>query len=291
MRLALGVFLAVVVAGKIFGGEVVRVASWNLENYLVSEERVADGIFRKNYPKTERQKDAVRRVIREAGADVWVFQEIGGEEFLRELQRDLRSEGVVFEHAAFMRGADEVRGLGVLSKRAVGVRRHEGLEFDLLGKKERVRRGVLEVKVGDFAVFVVHLKSRFTVRADDPGAVLQRLGEAGAVRECVLKEFSEPREGRFLVMGDFNDTVDSRTLKAVMGRGKLKVGEWVEAVDSRGEAWTYFYRKQLSYERVDHAVVSPGLKGDLLRAGICDGEDVMEASDHRPLWVEVGKAK
>lgn len=273
-----------------FGGTL-RVATYNVANYNVTSRRTSDG-FRPDYPKPEAEKAALRRVIRKLDADVLALQELGGPEFLRELQRDLRSEGGDYPHLAVLVADDEPRHVGVLSRQPlVAVREHRELTFSYRGGAERVRRGVLEVRItaagGELTCFIVHLKSRYTERPDDPGAVAYRAGEAVAVRDRILEVFPEPAAARFLILGDFNDAPRSRAVRAMLRRGRRELSRLVDVADSRGERWTHHYRRDDAYSRVDHILVSPGLAGAVVghSGRIHDGPGVREASDHRPVVV------
>lgn len=272
-------------------GETLTIATYNVENYGVADRMTENG-YRKEYPKPEAQKEALRKVIRAVDADVWVLQEIGGAEYVRELQRDLRREGTDYPHTAVIEAADEARRVAVLSRRAFAdVVQHRDLEFRYFGGMEKVKRGLIEVRfataAGEVALFGVHLKSRYTDRADDPRSAIRREGEATAIRDAVLRRFPEPAKARFLIVGDFNDDRTSRTLQRMRKRGDVAIAELLPARDTRGEAWTHVYRKEDSYTRVDHVLVSPGLF-DAVRGGaawIFDGEGGRDASDHRPVVV------
>ena len=271
--------------------ETITIATYNVENYGAADRMTENG-YRKEYPKPEVQKAALRQVMRAVDADVWVLQEIGGAEYVRELQRDLRREGVEFPHAAVIEAADEARRVAVLSRRTFAdVVQHADLEFRYFGEREKVKRGLIEVKFeapgGDLTLFGVHLKSRYTDRADDPRSAMRREGEATAVRDAVLRRFPNPATARFLIVGDFNDDRASRTLQRFRKRGDTAIADVLPAQDSRGETWTHVYRKQDSYTRVDHVLVSSGLAGAVRdgAARIFDGDGVREASDHRPVVV------
>ena len=90
-------------------------ASYNVENYTATSRMTESG-YRKDYPKSEKSKAALRRVIKSMDADVLVLQEMGGRPYLTELQRDLMSEGVSYPHAFVVEAGDEVRHVALLSK-------------------------------------------------------------------------------------------------------------------------------------------------------------------------------
>lgn len=270
--------------------ETLTVATYNIENYGPAN-RVTEAGYRKDYPKPEAEKRALRTVLRALGADVLVLQEMGGAAHLDELRRDLQTEGLAYPHSALLKGADADRHVALLSKRPLRkVTSHIDLEFPYLEGREKVKRGLLEVVVGtaagELTIFAVHLKSRFTDRADDPLSAVRRTGEATAVRDRVLLTFPTPATARYIILGDCNDDKASKALARLRGRGKTVVSELLPSADSRGETWTHFYRKNESYTQVDHVLVSPLLRAAVKGvAQIYDGAGGKEASDHRPVIV------
>jgi endonuclease/exonuclease/phosphatase family metal-dependent hydrolase len=286
---AVGVVVTLLLGG--LRAETLTVATYNVENYGPAN-RMTEAGYRKEYPKPEPEKAALRSVIRALGADVLVLQEMGGQAHLDELRRDLKNEGLDYPYAVLGLAGDEDRHVAVLSRRPLtAVVTHTDLEFPYLGGREKVKRGLLEATVattdGPVTLFAVHLKSRFTERSDDPASATRRTGEAAAIRDRVLKRFPAPATARFLILGDCNDGKASRALERLRERGKTAITELLPAADSRGETWTHAYRKDDSYTRVDHILVSPGLRA-AVRGGaakIFDGEGWRAASDHRPVWV------
>jgi endonuclease/exonuclease/phosphatase family metal-dependent hydrolase len=267
------------------------VATYNIENYLVTD-RMTEAGFRKEFPKPEVQKRALREVIRGMRADILVLEEMGPREYLDELQRDLKRDGTDYPHVALVVAADPDRHVAIMSKLPIlTLLQHTTLPFDYFSQREVVKRGLLEAlfvtPAGKLTLFGVHLKSRFTDRADDPLSATRRLGEATAVRDVVLKRFPDPEHALFAIVGDFNDEKSSKPLQRLTQRGKLKIAELLPATDSRGETWTHAYRKQDSYSRVDHILLSPALVPFAAsgKARIYDGDGILEASDHRPVIV------
>jgi endonuclease/exonuclease/phosphatase family metal-dependent hydrolase len=271
--------------------ETLTIATYNIENYGPAN-RVTDAGYRKDYPKPEAEKRALREVVRALNADLLVLQEMGGPPYLEELRRDLKSEGVDYPHAALATADDADRYVALLSKRPLkAVTTHADLAFPYFGAREKVKRGLLEAHVmtsaGELTLFAVHLKSRFTDRPDDPLSSIRRAGEATAIRDCVLQEFPNPAAARFLIVGDCNDGKTSRALAHLEKRGKTDIAQLLPAADSRGETWTHAYRREETYSRVDHMLVSAALLASVHEgaARIYDGDGVREASDHRPVVV------
>ena len=289
--------LAAVAAMATLRGEPLTIATYNIENYVAAGRRV-DDVYRPAYPKPEAAKEALRRVMRALNADVLALQEMGPAAYLEELRRDLRAEGLDYPYAALAEAADADRHVAVLSRLPFRcIQTDADLEFAYFGGREKVKRGLLEVTLAigpvDLTLFVVHLRSRFTDRPEDPGSAVCRAGEAGAVRNHVLRRFPDPATAHFLILGDCNDTKGSKPLRLLTKRGQTVIAKLLDAADRRGDTWTYVYFKSDTYERVDHMLASPALLPAVAggRARIYDGPGVREASDHRPVVVtlELGK--
>ncbi len=273
--------------------ETLTIATYNVENYGLAN-RITEVGFRSDYPKPETQKRALRQAIVAINADVLVLQEMGTAPYLEELRRDLRADGADYPHAALAVAADPDRHVAVLSRRPLtNVMTLANLDFAYLGGRERVKRGVLMATVstaaGDLTIFAVHLKSRLTERPDDPLSAIRRAAEATAVRDAVLRRFPNPDGARFIILGDCNDTKASKALEHLQHRGATTIATLLPASDSHGETWTYSYRREDTYTRVDHILVSPPLHARIAdgKARIYDGPGVKEASDHRPVFVRL----
>jgi endonuclease/exonuclease/phosphatase family metal-dependent hydrolase len=273
--------------------EVLTIATYNIENY-VATDRMTELGYRQDYPKPEREKEALRRVILGLRADILVLQEMGPRPYLEELRRDLKILGLDYPHAALLEGPDPDRHVALLSRRPPkALRLHPEVSFPYFGGIERVKRGLLEAtfatEAGELTIFGVHLKSRYTDRPDDPLSTQRRNGEALAVREMVLRRFPDPATARFLILGDCNDGKDSRTVQSLLARGRTTVTRLLPQADSRGESWTYFYHVEDSYARIDQILVSLGLRAEVTggAAVIYDGPGTREASDHRPVVVRL----
>ncbi len=283
--------LGVLAGSLVLRAEKLTLATYNVENYGPAD-RVTEVGFRKDYPKPESEKAALRRVLRAIDADVLLLQEMGSSSHLEELRRDLVVEGLVYLPGVVLAGADADRQVALLSKRPwAAITAHTDLTFRYFGKNEPVKRGLLEVRLQvagvELVLFGLHLKSRYTDRADDPLSALRRAAEATAIRDRVLLRCPDPTQARFVIMGDFNDDKASKPLMFLQQRGKTPVAALIPARDSRGESWTHVYGKIDAYTRVDHVLVSaalrPAVKGGA--AQIYDGPGWREASDHRAVVV------
>lgn len=273
-----------------------RIASYNLNNYLVMDRRVSNQ-WRPNYPKPEAEKTVVREVIRQSDPDILIVQEIGPLEYLEELRRDLIREGLHYSYAVHLEGPDPERHIALLSKLAPQeVTKHTNLDFKYLNRRERVKRGMLEatfkLESGELLrIFAVHLKSKYAEDKKDPDSQMRRTREAEACRNRIIERTINIGIDRYLIAGDFNDHPASSTLRRFYRRGDIEIGSLLPAADSRGEVWTYFYEKKAQYSLVDGFVVSPKLR-PLVKDGlgkIVDRPGALGGSDHRMVYFDLAE--
>jgi endonuclease/exonuclease/phosphatase family metal-dependent hydrolase len=275
-------------------GEELRIATYNLNNYLVMDRQVG-ARWRPSYPKPEAEKLIVRQVICETFPDVLVLQELGGVDFLEELRADLARDGLCYQYAVHLDAADSDRHIAVLSRLAPkNVIKHTDLEFKYFESREFVKRGMLELvfEFGDgetFQLFAVHLKSHYTDNKADLGSEMRRVREAEACRNKIIDRTHEQGTHHYLIVGDFNDHPASASLRRFYRRGTLAIGDYVLAADSRGEMWTHFFEKELTYESVDGFVASPSIMPRIKtgRAHIVDSIGSLNGSDHRMVYLDL----
>ena len=278
-------------------GSGLRILSWNVRNYNLAD-RYAHGYYRKDYPKPEEEKAALRKVIIREHPDVMLFQEVGGDEYLEELRNDLKIEsGIDYPYLTTLFGEDAERKLGILSRvpfEEVVNPVTEVEYFDYFGEKRQVKRGLLEVtvKVGgeEIHLMTYHLKSRYTSDDRDPESRVRREREARTIRDYLRELMSTQTDIRILMMGDLNDGVGSQAFDRITQISGNKLMIEVGVTDENSESWTYCYARRRSYEQIDFLFVSPYL-ADVSNAGlqakIVGGPDVMVASDHRPIVVDL----
>ena len=138
------------------------------------------------------------------------------------------------------------------------------------------------------------LRRRYKWADEDKAEILVALGGDGFMLQTLhaMLEEGEARPVFGMNRGTFgflmNEWRLDRLYERIQAAMHIRVAPLtMEATNIRGETWTHAYRKEDSYSRVDHILVSPGLASEVKerRARIYDGEGVREASDHRPVFV------
>ncbi len=275
--------------------ETVRIASFNVENYLLLD-RWVDGRWKKDYPKPDKEKRALRSAVNQVNPDVLLIQEMGEPSFLSELWQDLNvTDGVRFHHSSWMQGSyeSEERHLAVLSKIPfVSILKHEDLGFNYFGQRMKPSRGLMEIhfktKGVDWVLFNLHLKSKWTEREEDPQANLRREKEARAMRDFIRKKFPPESHPRYLVGGDFNDHKNAAALRRFMRVNDTELARMLPCQDENRHFWTHHFSKEDSYSRFDYLLVSPSMHDfyQIDSAKIYDGYHCLMASDHRMVYAD-----
>ncbi|MBL9129094.1 MAG: endonuclease/exonuclease/phosphatase family protein, partial [Verrucomicrobiales bacterium] len=195
----------------------VILATYNLENYVLAPTATRQA-------KTEASKARVAAVLAGLNADLVALQEVGGAEALEDLRGRLAAAGRAYEHREWVRGFDTNIQVALLSRFPIVERRpHTRDAYLLAGKRFFVSRGILEAEVAvnptyRLTVFVAHLKSRRTSSEADEREM--RREEARILREKIDERLKAEPRANVVVMGDLNDTKDSRPVRLLIGRGK-----------------------------------------------------------------------
>jgi len=300
MKITIGGFkqwgwvLALSFIGATTPAEVFRIATYNLESYL-------DAPTQTRLAKSEESKAKIRESITALRPDILALQELGNVTALLELRDSLKTNGLDFPYWQHLCGADTNIHVGLLSRFPFAASRpHTNESFLLNGRRFHVSRGFAEVDIQvtpgyTFTLFAAHLKSkRGTGFADEAE---MRLEEAKLLREKVDARLASEAQANIVVVGDFNDTKDSPSIRTVIGKGKLKLvdtrpaernGDDAPALGShenRAVTWTHYYGKEDSYQRIDFMLVSPGMAREWIpkETYVLALPNWGIASDHRPL--------
>jgi endonuclease/exonuclease/phosphatase family metal-dependent hydrolase len=272
-----------------------RVATYNLENYLLAPSGTRPA-------KSPAARAKIRDSIRTANADVLALQEVGGLSALMELRQMLKTEGLDYPHWEWVAGWDTNIQIAVLSRLPIIARRpHTNEAFLLFGRRFRVSRGFLEVDIRagpryTFTLMTAHLKSRRPVPEADEAEMREQ--EALLLRAAVDRRLARNPNANLVLVGDLNDVKDSKSTRAVIGRGRLGLVDTRPAeqngdtdlnanprFDPRNVTWTHYYGQEDSYSRIDYLLVSRGMLREWKPAGtqIVVVPNWGTGSDHRPI--------
>ena len=251
--------------------ETFRVAAYNVENYLdvPTESR--------HFAKSDEAKAKIRESIHAANPDVLALEEMGSTNALLELRASLKADGLDFPFWEHIQSYDTNIHVAVLSKLPFVTRLpHTRESFLLDGKRMQVKRGFAELEIGvttnfTFTLLAAHLKSRLAAPDADEGA--QRLAEAKILRDIIDARLAANPAAKLVVLGDFNDTRNTASTKAIIGAGKTRLFDTrpaerngdnlpnpVPRYAPRNITWTHYYGVEDSYARIDYLLISPALK-------------------------------
>ncbi|MEW6161141.1 MAG: endonuclease/exonuclease/phosphatase family protein [Verrucomicrobiota bacterium] len=294
IRLFLPILFALAILAQA-AGQNFTVATYNVENYL-------DAAAGTRPAKSAAAKAKVRESIRAIRPHVLALQEMGSTNALLELRRSLKSEGLEFPYWEWVQGFDTNIHVAVLSQFPIIARRpHTNEGFLLQGRRFRVSRGFVEVDIEvnanyRFTLFTTHLKSRREIPEADQAEMREQ--EALVLRELVEARLKRNPNLNLIVLGDLNDVKDSRSTRAVIGRGRFALVDTRPAerngdtepssnprYDPRHITWTHFYGKEDTYSRIDYILLSPGMAREWDPQGtfVLTLPNWGVGSDHRPI--------
>jgi endonuclease/exonuclease/phosphatase family metal-dependent hydrolase len=285
------VLLGLLLCAPYAGGETFRVGTYNLESYLDQPTQTRPA-------KLADAKAKVRESILALKPDVLALQEMGRTNALLELRDSLKADGLDLPYWEHVSGFDTNIHIAILSRFPfIACRPHTNESFLLSGRRFRVSRGFGEVDIQvntkySFTLIAAHLKSKRAVAQADEAEM--RLEEAKLLREAVDAHLAANPSANLVVLGDFNDTKDAASTKAVIGRGKQKLvdtrpaernGDNAPGREPRNVTWTHYYAKEDGYSRIDYLLLSLGMA----REWVAEETYVLTlpnwgvGSDHRPI--------
>lgn len=293
MNLALAVALAFCCAlPPLHAAQEIVVASYNLENYVDAAPK-EPGQKATARPKSEKEMSAVVRVIKDIGPDILGVCEMGSAERFEDFKKRLGEAGLGYTDFEYVQAADPDRHLALVSRFPIVARNSASdVSFELNGRPEKLRRGILDVTVQVNAGYRlrlvgVHLKSKLPIPEGE--AMIRRL-EAQLVRkhlEAILT--AEPRTN-LLCYGDFNDTKNEPMFQEIAGaRGSVTHMTDLVARDEFGDKWTQYWKAADLYSRIDYLFASPMLYREVVpaKSRVYRSEYWNEASDHRPIFTTI----
>ncbi len=258
--------------------DVIRVCTWNVHNYNVSNRRVNGRWI--SYPKPEEERKIVCDVLSEINADIVLLQEMGDMTYLNELIARLEKLGQKYPYAA-VSGDNSPARLAILSK--ISPERFfdfSNLKFTLKKEKCYSPRGSLGAKFNirnrEFFLFNLHLKSKVNAKKKDENFIPFRFAELRAIRKCVEKISEE--NSLILYAGDFNDN-PTKSLLRNLGNVSL-----IKQSDIFGSSHTYHWHKKNILYQYDFFLASKKFLPFLSKATVCEHKN---GSDHRPVYIDI----
>ena len=273
------------------GGGEFRIATYNVENYLPMTRRI-NGQLRTNAGKPDSEKESVVRMIGTVHPDVLGLMEIGEPRQLEDLQRRLRKEGLNYPFSDYLQGHDTTRHIALLSRYPIVEKHSQGdLPLWVGGVTLHSPRGILDITVEPspgyrVRILCVHLKAKLEVAEYKESDL--REAEARELRRYVREILRSNPSTRLVLMGDFNDTKNEKSLWQIMGKP-----DWPDSLkampltDDRGELWTEYWGAADVYSRIDYIMVAKRLEPEIdpAQSGIARPPFWKEASDHCPLYL------
>lgn len=267
----------------------VRFCAYNVKNWLMMDRAFGEKVDVASKP--EKEKDAVIATIKAIHPDILGLCEVGGSEDMKDIQTRLKTAGIDLPYLESVKGADETRTLGLLSRFPIISKDPQPSLVYRIGETVfPFQRGILDVSIQIEPGFVVralgvHLKSMREVKEGDQA--LMRRNEAHLLRKHIDNIFKQDPKVKLLAYGDFNEHAHLPSINEIKGAraGEETYMHDVQLRDLNGEVWTHFWDTADSYSRLDYFFVSPELRHhtDYRASFIYTDRDFHLASDHRPI--------
>ena len=220
------------------------------------------------------------------GADVVALQEVENRGYLQRFLQVFLPD-MAYQHVVHFEGND-MRGIDVclISRVPIGpVRSHRHLRFTgpdgvIRGfQRDLLAVTLLPPDAEPIEAWVVHLKSNSEGRER---AEPIRLAEAEKIRSLLDQSLGANDDARIIVMGDFNDTWESKTLQTIVGSGP---GALWSVASELGEPRPDTYNQGKYHSMIDFMLCSPAMRQAYVK-GSCriePGSPETTGSDHNPL--------
>ncbi len=275
--------------------ETFTVATYNVENYLAEKTGTRPA-------KSAEAKAKIRESILAMKPDVLALQEMGGTNMLLQLRDSLKQGGLDLPYWEHVSGFDTNIQVAVLSRFPFTARHpHTNESYLLNGRRLRVSRGFAELEVQvnphyQFTLIAAHLKSKLPIAVADEAEMREQ--EAILLREKIEARLKAEPNLNLIVLGDFNDTKNSKAIKTIIARGKFSLVDTRPAErngdtlpgEHAGQAarnitWTHYYGTEDSYSRIDYLLISHGMAREWKPEGtyVLNLPNWGQGSDHRPI--------
>ena len=264
----------------------VKIMAYNVENYV----RMDRGSLT-NAPKPEKEIEALISIIAAEKPDILGVCEMGAPAEFSDFLKRLKRAGLDYPYTEHVEAYDTERHVVLASRFPISTRNSQtNLAFDLNGKKQYFKRGILDVIIDITPSYQLHflgthLKSKRDV-PDDQAFI--RRSEAHLLRLHARRILAQSPDTKLVLYGDLNDTINEAPIREIMGnRTEPDSLSPVSLTDNNGEKWTHFLKIADTYSRIDYIMVSrmAGKDIDRRKSHIASPVNWNEASDHRPLVI------
>jgi endonuclease/exonuclease/phosphatase family metal-dependent hydrolase len=262
-----------------------RIASYNVKN-LFDNIDDPDKADEKTPAKPAVEQKALAAVIDASEADVLSLQEVENLSVLTEF-RDKHGLAEEYPHLVLVEGNDN-RGIDValMSKYPItNVKSHKDEVFEIPGQEPRgFLRDLLQADIeipqyGPVRFFSAHLASKIGGERSD----VMREAEATAARAIIKEEVRDFPGQKYVVMGDFNDTPDSKSVQKLLQKDS---DNWGLVDGFRGEPEAVSYptsektARKWGYKRIDQILLSPEMAATQVDESVHKHPRSEVASDH-----------
>jgi endonuclease/exonuclease/phosphatase family metal-dependent hydrolase len=237
-------------------------------------------------PKPRDQLENLAQSIESLGADVIALEEVENRDYLERFV-DVFLPHLGYEHVVLFEGND-ARGIDValISRVPIGpVRSHRHLRFTgPEGMIRQFQRDLLAVTVKPeggqpLEIWVVHLKSK-SGGAEESEPI--RLAEAAQIRKLLDERLAQDAQARIMVVGDFNDTPESRAMSTIIGAGPTAL--WSAHADLANPN-VLTYNEGEFKSMIDFILCTPAMRERYIKGSfrVPQGSIDTTGSDHNPL--------
>jgi endonuclease/exonuclease/phosphatase family metal-dependent hydrolase len=139
----------------------------------------------------------------------------------------------------------------------------------------------VEPSAGRTLVLLINHLRASDESTDTTDAINRRKAQAARVRQIADEILRSNASANLAVLGDMNDTPDSRTLQ-LLKNGNPALFDLLTLAPA-ADRYTHFYSG--SKEQIDYILAAPGLKADLIAGSVQASHDAVfkSASDHYPV--------
>ena len=247
------------------------IASFNVKGY-------SDGKTGYRKAKPAESRNRVEEIIVYRNPEILVIQEMGSRSMFHHFKSALNDRGCRYPYEVFSEGNDTENHIVVLSRFPIfKTSIHADDSFELHGNRFRMSRPILELDIQvtenfSFKLLAVHLKSKRKILSADQQALREK--EARVLRRKIDDALSKNHNLNLVVIGDLNDSPKALSTRTILGKGQTRLfdtrpieeaallenpSKTLTSSRNLEIAWTYFYKKEDSYSRIDYILISRGM--------------------------------